>query len=144
MQQNSKVITKRYALSQFRTPYVPDQDRQELPNSTLNCRYSLTMTRSNNDVGVLLDFIDGSTLQCACEHPQGQADVLLGKSTCILTSQDFSLQYLQLSLKHTHSGKADNISFLVSIYPIVDISFRSMNVNYSSNMAFRLSSKSTL
>ncbi|KAL2048263.1 hypothetical protein N7G274_000174 [Stereocaulon virgatum] len=56
---NSKVVTKRYALSQFRTPYVPDQDRQELPNS------------------VLLDFIDGSTLQCACEHPQGQADVLL-------------------------------------------------------------------
>ena len=31
--QNSKIITKRYALSQFRTPYIPDQDRQELPHS---------------------------------------------------------------------------------------------------------------
>ncbi|CAD6569982.1 MAG: hypothetical protein ASARMPREDX12_003259 [Alectoria sarmentosa] len=55
---NSKVITKRYPLSDFRSPYIPDQDRQELPNS------------------VILDFKDGSTLQCACEHLQGQAGVL--------------------------------------------------------------------
>lgn len=55
---NSKVITKRYPLSEFRPPYIPDQDRQELPNS------------------VILDFKDGSTLQCACENLQGQAGVL--------------------------------------------------------------------
>ncbi|KAL6721780.1 hypothetical protein ACLMJK_000885 [Lecanora helva] len=55
---NLKVMTKKFPLSDFRPPYVPDQDRQELPNS------------------VILDFKDGSTLQCACEHPQGQAHVL--------------------------------------------------------------------
>lgn len=55
---NSKVVTKRYPLSEFYPPYIPDQDRQELPNS------------------VILDFKDGSTLQCACEHLQGQAGLL--------------------------------------------------------------------
>lgn len=51
-------ITKRYHLSEFRTPYAPDQDRQELPNS------------------VILDFLDGRTLQCACETYIAQAQVL--------------------------------------------------------------------
>lgn len=51
-------ITKRYHLSEFRTPYAPDQDRQELPNS------------------VILDFLDGRTLQCACETFIAQAQVL--------------------------------------------------------------------
>lgn len=51
-------ITKRYHLTEFRSPYIPDQDRQELPNS------------------VVLDFHDGSTLQCACEDHMGQAQVL--------------------------------------------------------------------
>ena len=41
--------TKRYQLSEFRMPYIPDLDRQELPNS------------------IMLDFIDGTTLQLACE-----------------------------------------------------------------------------
>ena len=39
----------KYPLSDFRMPYVPDLDRQELPNS------------------VMLDFLDGTTLQAACE-----------------------------------------------------------------------------
>ncbi|OCK78807.1 hypothetical protein K432DRAFT_406146 [Lepidopterella palustris CBS 459.81] len=51
-------ITKRYHLSEFRTPYAPDQDRQELPNS------------------VILDFLDGRTLQCACETYVSQVNVL--------------------------------------------------------------------
>ncbi|KAL1953990.1 hypothetical protein VTO42DRAFT_1876 [Malbranchea cinnamomea] len=51
-------IVKRYHLSEFRTPCLPDQDRQELPNS------------------IVLDFLDGSTLQCACESRQGQHAVL--------------------------------------------------------------------
>ncbi|KAE8848459.1 hypothetical protein PTNB85_02302 [Pyrenophora teres f. teres] len=55
---NEKGVTKRFHLSDFRTPYPPDQDRQELPNS------------------VVLDFIDGRTLQCACETYIGQAHVL--------------------------------------------------------------------
>ncbi|EEH22763.2 hypothetical protein PABG_04974 [Paracoccidioides brasiliensis Pb03] len=51
-------IVKRYHLSEFRTPFLPDQDRQELPNS------------------IVLDFLDGSTLQCACESRQGQNAIL--------------------------------------------------------------------
>ncbi|XPS92857.1 hypothetical protein M3J09_002234 [Ascochyta lentis] len=55
---NPKGITKRFHLTEFETPYPPDQDRQELPNS------------------VVLDFIDGRTLQCACESSTLQAHVL--------------------------------------------------------------------
>jgi hypothetical protein len=55
---NEKGIVKRFHLSDFRTPYPPDQDRQELPNS------------------VVLDFVDGRTLQCACETYMAQAQVL--------------------------------------------------------------------
>lgn len=55
---NEKGIVRRFHLSDFRTPYPPDQDRQELPNS------------------VVLDFIDGRTLQCACETYSAQAHVL--------------------------------------------------------------------
>ncbi|KAJ4359365.1 hypothetical protein N0V95_002195 [Ascochyta clinopodiicola] len=59
---NPKGITKRFHLTEFETPYPPDQDRQELPNS------------------VVLDFIDGRTLQCACESSTSQAHVLQSKS----------------------------------------------------------------
>ncbi|KAL3472980.1 hypothetical protein BJX99DRAFT_204076 [Aspergillus californicus] len=55
---SNRNIIKRYHLTEFRTPCLPDEDRQELPNS------------------ILLDFLDGSTLQCACESRQGQALVL--------------------------------------------------------------------
>lgn len=55
-------ITKRYHLTEFRTPYAPDQDSQELPNS------------------VLMEFRDGSTLQCACETSLAQLHVLQSKS----------------------------------------------------------------
>ncbi|KAK7416824.1 hypothetical protein QQZ08_011875 [Neonectria magnoliae] len=50
--------TKRYHMSEFRQPYVPDVEIQELPNS------------------VVLDFIDGSGLQVACEDRAGQTSVL--------------------------------------------------------------------
>ena len=55
---NSRVVTKRFPLLEFHSPYIPDQDRQEMPNS------------------VNLDFKDGSTLQCACENLSRQAHVL--------------------------------------------------------------------
>ncbi|KAE8352990.1 hypothetical protein BDV28DRAFT_134035 [Aspergillus coremiiformis] len=55
---SNRSMVKRYHLSEFRTPTLPDEDRQELPNS------------------IVLDFLDGSTLQCACESRQGQAFVL--------------------------------------------------------------------
>ncbi|KAJ5121504.1 uncharacterized protein N7515_009465 [Penicillium bovifimosum] len=51
-------MTKRYHLTEFRTPCLPEEDMQELPNS------------------ILLDFLDGNTLQCACESRQGQASTL--------------------------------------------------------------------
>jgi hypothetical protein len=56
-------MVKRYHLSEFNPPCLPDEDRQELPNS------------------ILLDFRNGSTLQCACESRKGQAAVLQSKST---------------------------------------------------------------
>ncbi|KAJ6119675.1 hypothetical protein N7523_003955 [Penicillium sp. IBT 18751x] len=55
---SARNMTKRYHLTEFRTPCLPDEDMQELPNS------------------ILLDFSDGSTLQCACETRQGQSSAL--------------------------------------------------------------------
>ncbi|CAG7929039.1 unnamed protein product [Penicillium olsonii] len=55
---SARNMTKRYHLTEFRTPCLPDEDMQELPNS------------------ILLDFLDGNTLQCACESRQGQASAL--------------------------------------------------------------------
>jgi len=52
---------KRYHLSDFRPPYTPEMEVQELPNS------------------VCLDFVDGSGLQIACEDRAGQLNVLHGE-----------------------------------------------------------------
>jgi hypothetical protein len=49
---------KRYHMSQFRQPYLPDMDVQELPNS------------------IVLDFVDGSGIQLACEDRAGQMNTL--------------------------------------------------------------------
>ncbi|GKT49860.1 uncharacterized protein ColSpa_10041 [Colletotrichum spaethianum] len=49
---------KRYHLSDFRMPYIPDMEIQELPNS------------------ICLDFVEGSGLQVACEDRGGQMNVL--------------------------------------------------------------------
>jgi hypothetical protein len=49
---------KRYHMSDFKTPYTPEMEVQELPNS------------------VVLDFVDGSGLQIACEDRAGQMNVL--------------------------------------------------------------------
>lgn len=59
---STRNVVKRYHLSDFKSPCLPDEDRQELPNS------------------ILLDFLNGSTLQCACESRQGQAMVLQSKA----------------------------------------------------------------
>lgn len=50
--------TKRYHLSEFRPPYCPDVEVQELPNS------------------VVLDFVEGTSLQLACEDRAGQISIL--------------------------------------------------------------------
>ncbi|KAL1604851.1 hypothetical protein SLS60_004391 [Paraconiothyrium brasiliense] len=57
-EQSKGGVLRRFNLSEFRAPYAPDLDRQELPNS------------------VVFDFLDGRTLQLACETYSGQAQVL--------------------------------------------------------------------
>ena len=52
---------KRYHLGEFRTPYAPDVEVQELPNS------------------VVLDLVEGSSVQVACEDRTGQMNVLQSK-----------------------------------------------------------------
>ncbi|KAL2024685.1 hypothetical protein VTK56DRAFT_6886 [Thermocarpiscus australiensis] len=51
-------MVKRYHMSDFKPPYAPDVELQELPNS------------------VVLDFVDGSGLQIACEDRAGQMNIL--------------------------------------------------------------------
>ncbi|KAL1844394.1 hypothetical protein VTJ49DRAFT_73 [Mycothermus thermophilus] len=51
-------LVKRYHMSEFKPPFTPDVELQELPNS------------------VVLDFISGSGLQVACEDRAGQMNIL--------------------------------------------------------------------
>ena len=51
-------MVKRYHMSDFKPPYAPDVELQELPNS------------------VVLDLVDGSGLQIACEDRAGQMSIL--------------------------------------------------------------------
>jgi hypothetical protein len=53
--------TKRYHMSDFRSPYIPDVEVQELPNS------------------VVLDLVDGSSVQLACMDRSGQMGILDSK-----------------------------------------------------------------
>lgn len=59
---SNRNMVKQYHLNEFRIPCIPDEERQELSNS------------------IMLDFLDGSTLQFACESRQGQEFVLQSKS----------------------------------------------------------------
>lgn len=60
--QSSRIAvgTKKYHMSGFRQPVTPDVDAQELPNS------------------VVLDFVEGTGIQLACEDRTGQMNVLHG------------------------------------------------------------------
>ncbi|KAK4115237.1 hypothetical protein N656DRAFT_795922 [Canariomyces notabilis] len=51
-------LVKRYHMSDFKAPYAPDVELQELPNS------------------VVLNLVDGSGLQIACEDRAGQMSIL--------------------------------------------------------------------
>jgi hypothetical protein len=64
--------TKRYHLSDFRKPYIPDVEVEELPNS------------------VVLDFLEGSCLQIACGDRVGQQNTLRSKSSCVFIPSIFS------------------------------------------------------
>lgn len=59
---------RRYHLSAFRTPAIPDVETQELPNS------------------VVLDFLEGGGLQVACEDRGGQGRVLSSKFSLYLAA----------------------------------------------------------
>ena len=59
--EKSRGVSRKFHLSQFKKPTLPDPEREELPWS------------------VLLDFEDGSCLQCACESRYTQAQVLRSK-----------------------------------------------------------------
>lgn len=59
--------TKRYHLSEFKPPYTPEVEMQELPNS------------------VVLDFVEGTSLQLACEDRTGQLNVLNSKCRQMMT-----------------------------------------------------------
>lgn len=52
------VALKRFPLTDFKAPYAPDLDSQELPYS------------------VVMEFHDGTTLQAACEDAMTQRQVL--------------------------------------------------------------------
>ncbi|KAK4200435.1 hypothetical protein QBC40DRAFT_70490 [Triangularia verruculosa] len=54
----NKALYKRYHITDFKPPYTPDVELQELPNS------------------VVLDFVEGSGLQVACEDRNGQMNIL--------------------------------------------------------------------
>lgn len=54
----TKGLSKKFALSDFQIPYAPDLDRQELPYS------------------VMLDFVNGSTMQVACEDTMAHRQAL--------------------------------------------------------------------
>ena len=56
--ERNRGISRRFHLSEFKKPTLPDPEREELPWS------------------ILLDFEDGTSLQCACETRYAQAQVL--------------------------------------------------------------------
>lgn len=66
----SKIKPKTYHVAQFRAPYVPDQDREEMPHS------------------IMLDFQDGSTLQCSCTDGVSQTRVLQGELDHVLVDAE--------------------------------------------------------
>lgn len=65
--ENAGPGVKRYHMSEFRRPYAPDVEVQELPNS------------------VVLDLVEGSCLQVACEDRRAQTSVLQGTSATHVT-----------------------------------------------------------
>jgi hypothetical protein len=62
MERNNRNISRKFHLSEFRTPTLPDIEREEMAWS------------------ILLDLEDGSCIQCACESKYTQTQVLRSKS----------------------------------------------------------------
>lgn len=95
---------KKYHLSEFRAPYAPEMEVQELPNS------------------VCLDFVEGSGLQVACEDRAGQTSVLQSESShpvlvvclwlCVLTDA-LQLFWMLTGATHLEGNNLVNRLFFV-------------------------------
>lgn len=67
---NMRSVSRKYHLSEFKRPSLPDLEREEMACS------------------VLLDLKDGRCIQCACENKQAQQQVLQSKSLKCLHNND--------------------------------------------------------
>jgi hypothetical protein len=78
--------TRRFHLSSFRFPEIPDVEMQELPNS------------------VVLDFVEGGGLQVACEDRAGQARILKGMSSTLTVTPFPRSTNLCIELRDMHAA----------------------------------------
>lgn len=72
--ERNRGVSRKFHLSDFKKPTLPDPEREELPWS------------------ILLDFEDGTCLQCACESRYAQTQVLRSRSSC--AQPDLSLMLI--------------------------------------------------
>lgn len=110
---------KRYHLSDFRMPYAPEIEVQELPNS------------------VCLDFVDGSGLQIACEDRAGQLNVLHSEYSCLGRAFEQNpelmlINVLQFSKKPTRATRLSGSDCLST--PRVDTPTRCFNSAYITSL----------
>lgn len=82
MEANKRGVSRRFHLSDIKEPCLPALEREELPWS------------------ILLDFEDGSCLQCACESRYAQGQVLRSKSGFVLTFGTTLTRYVVLIDAH--------------------------------------------
>jgi hypothetical protein len=94
---SARNMTKRYHLTEFRTPCLPDEDMQELPNS------------------ILLDFLDGSTLQCACESRQGQSWTLQSKFSlyCSCMDSGMTVEFTLTIYRNSSCRRSQRLSTMI-------------------------------
>jgi len=104
---------RRFHLSEFRTPGIPDVEMQELANS------------------VVLNFIEGGALQIACEDRAGQMRVLARKFPASFFGSQLTRE--QSFKTHTASGQptVNNTRQSISLPPfsLVDITTQSTVVS---------------
>lgn len=93
--------TRRFHFSEFRVPVIPDVEMQELPNS------------------VVLDFVEGSGLQVACEDRAGQARVLQGMFFFLTSSPGINI--LPFANYSSNNSSTRCTSHLGSLRPITPL-----------------------
>jgi hypothetical protein len=73
--ERNRGVSRKFHLSDFKKPTLPDPEREELPWS------------------IILDFEDGTCLQCACESRYAQTQVLRSRSSCAQPDLNLMLIY---------------------------------------------------